>query len=113
MVSPPAPFRDAPNGHIATLVYPSGSTNEEETALLKALAEAFPAVVTIRVREALDAIGQIISNLALAIRGASALTLLAAVLVLGGALAAGPHQRGRGAVVLKAIGANRLGLLAA
>ncbi|HEU4358663.1 MAG TPA: FtsX-like permease family protein, partial [Xanthobacteraceae bacterium] len=50
MVFSPATFRDAPHGHIATLVYPSGSTNEEETALLKALAEAFPAVVTIRVR---------------------------------------------------------------
>src|SRR5262249_60982389 len=95
-----ATFRDAPHGHIATLVYPSGSTNEEETALLKALAEAFPAVVTIRVREALDAIGQIISNLALAIKGASALTLLAGLLGLGCALAAGHPHRGPGAAGL-------------
>ena len=113
MVFSPASFRDAPHGHIATLVYPSGSTNDEETALLKALAEAFPAVVTIRVREALDAVGQIVSNLALGIRGASALTLLAAVLVLGGALAAGHHQRVRDAVILKTIGATRLRLLSA
>jgi putative ABC transport system permease protein len=113
MVFSPATFRDAPHGHIATLVYPSGSTNEEESALLKALAEAFPAVVTIRVREALDAVGQIVSNLALAIRGASALTLLAAVLVLGGALAAGHHQRVYDAVILKTVGATRLRLLSA
>ncbi len=113
MVFSPATFRDAPHGHIATLVYPSGSTNEEESALLKALAEAFPAVVTIRVREALDAVGQIVSNLALAIRGASALTLLAAVLVLGGALAAGHHQRVYDAVILKTVGATRLQLLSA
>jgi len=113
MVFSPATFRDAPHGHIATLVYSSGSTNEEESALLKALAEAFPAVVTIRVREALDAVGQIVSNLALAIRGASALTLLAAVLVLGGALAAGHHQRVYDAVILKTVGATRLQLLSA
>ena len=113
MVFSPATFRDAPHGHIATLVYPGGSTNDEETALLNGLAEGFPAVVTIRVREALDAVGHIVSNLALGIRGASALTLLAAVLVLGGALAAGHHQRVRDAVILKTIGATRLRLLSA
>ena len=113
MVFSPATFRDAPHGHIATLVYPGGSTNDEETALLNGLAEDFPAVVTIRVREAVDAVGHIVSNLALGIRGASALTLLAAVLVLGGALAAGHHQRVRDAVILKTIGATRLRLLSA
>ena len=113
MVFSPATFRDAPHGHIATLVYPGGSTNDEETALLNGLAEGFPAVVTIRVREAIDAVGHIVSNLALGIRGASALTLLAAVLVLGGALAAGHHQRVRDAVILKTIGATRLRLLSA
>jgi len=113
MVFSPATFRDAPHGHIATLVYPGGSTNDEETALLNGLAEDFPAVVTIRVREAIDAVGHIVSNLALGIRGASALTLLAAVLVLGGALAAGHHQRVRDAVILKTIGATRLRLLSA
>ena len=43
----------------------------------------------------------------LAIRGASALTLLIAVLVLGGALAAGHRHRVYDAVVLKTLGATR------
>ncbi len=40
--------------------------------------------IHLRVKDALEAIGAIIANLVLGIRGASALTLLAAALVLGG-----------------------------
>ncbi|MFL6824285.1 MAG: ABC transporter permease [Xanthobacteraceae bacterium] len=113
MVFSPAAFRGAPHSHIATLAYPGGSTTEEETALLKAAAEAFPGVVTVRVRDALDAAGRVVSNLALAMRGASALTLLMAVLVLGGALAASHRQRVYDAVILKTVGATRMRLLSA
>ena len=49
----------------------------------------------------------------LAIRAASALTLLVAVLVLGGALAAGHRHRVYDAVILKTVGATRMKLLAA
>jgi putative ABC transport system permease protein len=54
-----------------------------------------------------------VSNLALAIRGASVLTLLVAVLVLGGALAAGHRHRVYEAVILKTVGATRIRLLSA
>ena len=77
------------------------------------MADAFPAVTTVRVREALDAVGDIVTNLALAIRGASVLTLLVAVLVLGGALAAGHRHRVYDAVILKTVGATRMRLLSA
>jgi len=42
-----------------------------------------------RVREALESIGTMVTNLVLAIRAASAVTLISAILVLVGALAAG------------------------
>jgi putative ABC transport system permease protein len=113
MVFSPASFRGAPHTHIATLTYPGGGRADEEIALLKAAAEAFPAVTTVRVREALEAVGRIVGNLVLAIRGASALTLLVAVLVLGGALAAGHRHRVYDAVILKTVGATRMRLLAA
>ncbi|MBV8243090.1 MAG: FtsX-like permease family protein [Hyphomicrobiales bacterium] len=113
MVFSPATFRGAPHSHIATLTYPGGSTTEEEVALLRAVADAFPTVTILRVRDALDAVGQIVSNLALAIRGASVLTLLVAVLVLGGALAAGHRHRVYDAVILKTVGATRMRLLSA
>ncbi len=53
------------------------------------------------------------SNLVLALRGASSITLIAAALVLGGALAAGQRFRIYDAVVLKTFGATRARLLAA
>jgi putative ABC transport system permease protein len=113
MVFSPATFRAAPHTHIATLAYPGGSTTEEEVALLKAVADAFPMVTTVRVREALDAVGEIVSNLTLALRAASLLTLLVAVLVLAGALAAGHRHRVYDAVILKTVGATRTRLLSA
>jgi putative ABC transport system permease protein len=113
LVYSPGTFSGAPHTHIATLTYPRGSTVEQEDALLKAGAEVFPTVTTVRVKDALDAVGKLVANLALGIRGASLVTLLAAVLVLGGALAAGHRHRVYDAVVLKTLGATRARLLAA
>jgi putative ABC transport system permease protein len=113
MVFSPSTFRGAPITHIATLTYPGGSTTAEEAALIKALAEKFPSVTVVRVRDALDAVSSLVSNLVLAIRGASGLTLVIAMLVLGGALAAGHRQRVYDAVVLKTLGATRGRLLLA
>ncbi len=113
MVFSPNTFRGAPHTHIATLSFPGGGTPEEETALIKATAEAFPSVTAVRVRDAIDAFAGIVTNLVLAIRGASALTLLVAVLVLGGALAAGHRHRVYDAVVLRTVGATRSRLILA
>jgi putative ABC transport system permease protein len=113
MVFSPNTFRGAPNAHIATLTYGAGSTSAEEVALLKAVANAFPAVTAMRVRDVLDTVGNTVTNLVLAIRVASGLTLAVAVLVLGGALAAGHRRRVYEAVILKTLGATRMRLLAA
>jgi putative ABC transport system permease protein len=113
MVFSPATFRDAPHTDIATLTYPGGSTTAQEVALLKAVADDFPTVTTVRVRDALDAVGHVVTNLVLGLRGATALTLVVALLVLGGALASGHQNRVRDAVVLKVLGATRGRLIAA
>jgi putative ABC transport system permease protein len=113
MVFSPGAFRGAPHTHIATLTYPHGNSVPAEAALLRALADAFPTVTTVRVKDALEAVGGIVANLVLGLRGASAVTLLAAVLVLGGALAASHRFRVYDAVVLKTFGATRGRLLAA
>jgi putative ABC transport system permease protein len=65
------------------------------------------------VREVMETIASVVSNLALAIRGASAVTLISAVLVLGGALAAGHRHRVYDAVILKTLGATRARLIGA
>jgi len=113
LVYSPGAFAGAPHSHIATLTYPSGSSVEQEDKLLKAAAEAFPMVTTVPVKEAIEAIAKVVANLALGIRGASLVTLLAAVLVLGGALAAGRRNRVYDAVILKTLGATRARLLGA
>jgi putative ABC transport system permease protein len=113
LVFSPGTFNGAPHSDIATLTFADGGTVAEETALIKALADAFPNVTAVRVKDALNTIDGIVTNLILALRGASAVTLIAAALVLGGALAAGQRFRVYDAVVLKTLGATRRRLLAA
>jgi putative ABC transport system permease protein len=113
LVYSPGAFAGAPHTHIATLTYPDGSNVEQEDKLLKAAAEAFPMVTTVPVKEAIEAVAKVVANLALGIRGASLVSLVAAVLVLGGALAAGRRNRVYDAVILKTLGATRARLLGA
>jgi putative ABC transport system permease protein len=113
MVFSPNSLRGAPHTHLATLAYPGGSTPAQEAVLIGAVARQFPMVTAVRVKDALDAVGNLVANLVLAIRGASAVTLVVAALVLGGALAAGHRHRIYDAVILTTLGATRLRLLTA
>ncbi|WP_375415035.1 ABC transporter permease [uncultured Bradyrhizobium sp.] len=112
LVFSPGAFKGAPHTHIATLTEarpdPAG-----DAKIVRAVADAFPMVTSVRVREALETVGAVVTNLVLAIRGASAVTLISAILVLGGALAAGHRHRVYDAVILKALGATRTRLLGA
>jgi putative ABC transport system permease protein len=112
LVFSPNAFKGAPHTHIATLTE-AHPDSTEDAAIVKAVADAFPTVTSVRVREALETVGTVITNLVLAIRGASAVTLISAVLVLGGALAAGHRHRVYDAVILKTLGATRARLLGA
>ena len=113
MVFSPNSFQGAPHTHLATLAYPGGSTPAQEATLIGAVTKMFPTVTAVRVKDALDAVGNLVANLVSAIRGASALTLVVAALVLGGALAAGHRHRIYDAVILKTLGATRFRLLSA
>ncbi|QLH69416.1 ABC transporter permease [Rhodopseudomonas palustris] len=112
LVFSPDTFRGAPHTHIATLTE-SGSTPQSDAAVIKQVADRFPMVTSVRVREALETVGGVVSNLVLAVRGASAVTLISAILVLGGALAAGHRHRVYDAVILKTLGATRARLIGA
>lgn len=112
LVYSPNTFAGAPHTDIATLTQRDASV-AGNAKLIKAVAGAFPMVTSVRVREALDSIGAVVGNLVLAIRGASTVTLLAAILVLGGALAAGHRHRVYDAVILKTLGATRARLIGA
>ncbi|MGZ5865727.1 MAG: ABC transporter permease [Xanthobacteraceae bacterium] len=113
LVYSPGAFRGAPVMHIATLTYPSGGTAAEEADMLKGISQEFTSITSVRVKDALEAFGALVANLALGVRGASAITLIAAALVLGGALAAGHRHRVYDSVILKTLGATRRKLVAA
>ncbi len=113
LVFSPGAFAGAPHSDIATLTFADGGTPAEETGLMKALAKAFPSVSAVRVKDALETVDHLIGNLLLGLRSASAVTLIAAALVLGGALAASQRFRIYDAIVLKTLGATRGRLIAA
>jgi putative ABC transport system permease protein len=112
LVYSPNAFKGAPHTHIATLTE-AQSDPGSDGRIIRQVADAFPMVTSVRVREVMETVGAVVSNLALAIRGASAVTLISAILVLGGALAAGHRHRVYDAVILKTLGATRLRLLGA
>ncbi|MCB4769966.1 ABC transporter permease [Ancylobacter sp. Lp-2] len=113
MVFSPNSFRGAPHTSLATLAFPDKADEATERSISRAVASSYPGITAVRVKEALAEIGALVGNLLLAIRGASLVTLVASVLVLAGALAAGQHHRVYDAVILKTLGATRGRLLAA
>ncbi|MFL5197002.1 MAG: ABC transporter permease [Microvirga sp.] len=113
MVFSPNTFAGAPHTHLATVTFPNGADTARDAAILRETAKAFPAVTSLRVKDALEAFNDIVGQLAMAIRGASAIALVASLLVLAGALAAGHRARLYDAVILKTLGATRARLLSA
>ena len=112
LVFSPDTFAGAPYSDLATVTFPQAGA-PRELALLREVAQAYPSVTSIRVKDALDAVSSVVAQLATAIRGAASVALVASVLVLAGALAAGQEARLYDAVVLKTLGATRTRLLAA
>jgi len=112
MVFTPNTFAGAPHSWLATLT-DKGATAADESRILNAVTRAFPAVTTVRVKDALDAVNTLLEQLATAMRAAAAVALVASILVLSGALAAGNRARIHDAVVLKTLGATRRTLMAA
>ncbi|BCJ89487.1 ABC transporter permease [Terrihabitans soli] len=113
LVFSPNTFAGAPYQYLSTLTFADGGAPNEEISLLRDSAARFPAIIAIRVKDALTTLSDLAGNLALAVRAGSGVTLLASVLVLGGALAAGHRYRIYDAMILKVLGASRRRILAA
>ncbi|WEX11774.1 ABC transporter permease [Chelativorans sp. AA-79] len=112
MIFTPNTFAGAPHAWLATLT--DASANDADDArLLNAVTRSFPTITTVRVKDALEVVNRLVGQLATAIRAAAAVALVASVLVLSGALAAGNRARIHDAVVLKTLGATRRTLIKA
>jgi putative ABC transport system permease protein len=103
IIASPGVFEAAPHTFLATAFAPPGA----EARIERAVTSGFPNITVIAVREAIERIDGLLRQLARAIEAASVVTLLAGVLVLAGALAAGHRHRIYDAVVLKVLGATR------
>jgi putative ABC transport system permease protein len=113
LVFTPNTFTGAPYTTLVTLAFSPGNNTARENAILRATAGDYPGITTIKVKDVLDAVSNIIGQLAVEIRAASSVALVAAILVLAGAIAAGQRARAYDAVILKTLGATRRRLLAA
>jgi len=89
------------------------ASRAEEQRIVRALGADFPEVNIISVREQLEAATEMFDRVALAVRGAAAVALMAALLVLAGAIAARAQERTREAAILKVLGASRAQVLSA
>ncbi|MBJ7251402.1 MAG: FtsX-like permease family protein [Acetobacteraceae bacterium] len=103
LVASPGLLSAAPHTHIATM----RNDVAQEATLLRLLTDRFPNVSGIRVRDALDQVVGLLEKIGFALSAVAGITLLAGLLVLAGAVAAGQRRRIRDAVVLKTIGATR------
>jgi len=109
MVASPGLLEAAPHTHIATV----RGDPARDAAVLRGLTDAFPNISGVRVRDALEAVSALLGRVGVALSATAGVTLLAGLLVLGGAVAAGQRQRVRDAVVLKTVGATRAQIRAA
>jgi putative ABC transport system permease protein len=99
----PGALQGAPMTYVATAqVLPS-----DEVPLQRAVVARFPNVSAINIRDILDSVARVIQRISLAIRFMAALTILAGLIVVVGALSATRFQRIYEAMVLKAVGARR------
>ena len=99
----PEPLRRAPHSYVATV----GATPEAEALVERTMVREFPQVTTVRVREALGRVAELMGSIAAAARGVGGVTLLSGALVLAGAVAAGHRRRTWESVVLKVLGVRR------
>ena len=108
MVMNPGALAGAPHTHIAT-VY---SDEAAEGPLLSRIADAFPNVTAVSVRDAVARVSEALEGLSAATRYGAGATLLTGFIVLIGAAAAGERRRVYEAAVLKTVGATRARILA-
>jgi len=108
MTMNPSALAGAPHTHIATIYADDAS----EGAILRDLANAYPNITAIRVRDAIDRVTVILGGIAAAITYGALATLITGGVVLIGAAAAGERARTYEAAVLKTLGASRATILA-
>jgi putative ABC transport system permease protein len=109
IVFAPGTLETAPHSFMATISMPEA----QERPFARAVSRAFPTVSAIRVKDVVEAVSGMLSQLSVAVRAAASVAILAGIAVLVGALAASRRARIYDSVILKLLGATRGRILAA
>ncbi len=99
----------APHGYMATLE----AAGEAEHRAYRTLTDRFPNVTAVRMKEVLASVNALLGEIGTAVRATAVITILAGILVLAGAMAAGHRHRLYDAAVMKVLGAVRRDILVA
>jgi len=109
----PATLKAAPHTFMATLKTGEAEGDTNEAAAHKIITDKFPNVTAIRMKEVLTSLNGMIEQIGTAVRATALVSIIAGVLVLAGAIAAGFRQRVYESVILKVVGAVRSQILKA
>ena len=99
----PGYIEEAPHSLLASVYAPPG----HDGAIARNVAAALPSVTLIRVGDVIGQLGEMLGQIAVAIRAAAAVTVAAGIAVLIGAVSASGRARRYDAVILKLLGGSR------
>lgn len=105
----PGYIEEAPHGLLASVYGP----DDRDGLIAASVARALPSVTMIRTGDIIAQVSEMIGRIAVAIRAAAAVTVVAGTAVLLGAVAASGRARRYDAVLLKLLGAGRAQVLGA
>ncbi|MEE9562856.1 MAG: FtsX-like permease family protein [Thermoanaerobaculia bacterium] len=108
LIVEPGVLDQAPQHRIATTWLPP----DREQQIQDLLATGYPNVTLVKIREVLEKLAQVMERLATGVRFVGAFTVLAGIVILGGAVSAGTVRRGREIALLKTLGMTRRGVIA-
>jgi putative ABC transport system permease protein len=103
LVFSPGYIEEAPHGLLASVYAPPAA----DGAIARAVAVALPSVTMLRTGDVIGRVGEVLGQIALAIRAAAAVTIAAGIVVLIGAIAASGQARRYDLMILKLLGASR------
>lgn len=103
LVFSPGLLERAPHTFLATVK----ASPAAELNLFRAVTQKYPNISVVRMKDVLTELNSIVQKLGAAVRGAAAITLIAGLIVLAGALAAEHRRRLKEGAILKALGATR------
>ncbi len=108
LVFSPGYIEEAPHGLLASVYAPPS----RDGAIAAAVGNALPSVTMLRTGDVIGQISDLLGRIAMAIRATAAVTIVAGIVVLIGAITASGQARRYDIVILKLVGASRAQLLA-